>query len=230
LPVCLAGFTLHGSLSLNAATLVAPNENTNLPGSAAQFPFAPSGLRYQNVYNASEFVNAMPEGGLITHIAFRIDESDRSSFSAFIPDIEIHMSTSPATAQRLSQTFSENHGPDETIVFPRGRIDFMVTPRNSGANPFHLRFPLAAPFLYDPRLGSLAVDLFVYQEGSRRLYTDASAGEHAVARYGSLELPSSEFGRSALVLELQFTPVPEPAPVVIIIFGLGTLFLIRKKA
>lgn len=120
----VASFCLLATGSTHAATMIAPSEAANAPGVGAQLPFAASGARYQNIYNASEFINALPQGGFITQIAFRIDESDRSSFSAVIPDIEIRMFTSPSSAQNLSQVFSENVGRDARSYFLEDRPSF----------------------------------------------------------------------------------------------------------
>lgn len=181
--LALFAFVAVALLDVNSkcsgATIVAPNRSANEVGTGAQSP-AQSGARYLNIYDASEFLSAMPEGGIITGIAFRLDESVQNAVSVTVPSIEIRMSTSPVTASSISMRFADYVGADETIVFPRAPMQFQASTSAVVPHPFSEFIPLATPFTYDPRNGSLAVDLWTFQQSPQTLLIDAGGGALAV--------------------------------------------------
>src|SRR5262245_41654111 len=105
----------------------------------------------------------MPDGGVITQLALRVDESNRNEFSGTIPALEVRMATASSLSPVITQNFNENIGPGgEQVVFPRGSLNFTIKPSTGPANPFSITIPLATPFTYDPRNGGLVVDLFTH--------------------------------------------------------------------
>lgn len=219
----LVGLANH--LITRADTVVVPNYATDVDANAQGIVFE-NGARVQNIYNSSQFLTAMPEGGIITQIAFRVDQSQRNSLSTVIPAVEIHMSTSPVTANSLSPMFSANTGADETIVFPTRSLTISIAGSKAGPNPFQIVFPFQTPFLYDPRRGSLCIDVFSEQESTQGLALDASGDLESNALQGPIGL-SSGFGSASLVTQITFQPVPEPGAAELIALGACLTVLIR---
>ncbi len=203
-------------------------EYAGSPGPGSTMPIGVPGSRYQNIYNGSDILSAMPRGGYITQIAFRSDEGNLRSYATFIPDIEIRMSTSPATGpDHISKQFSANVGPDETVVFGRTSVTFTVVAGGGAVNPFEIIFPLTRPFYYDPTKGSLAVDILTYQEAVGP-YPLLDSGR-SLARAGGIALGASSTLLGAPVIQLTFLPVPEPRMLVISVISLA-ISLARRLA
>ncbi len=233
--IAMVGVVMISGMAMSFAegsvqTLVAPNEGALTDGPGADLPFVNHMTRLQNIYNGSQFSSSMPQGGIITQIAFRIDQSDRNSLSAVMPSLEIHMSTAPTFAQNISPVWANNVGQDETVVFPKGPIAFMVAAAKLGPNPFELRIPLPTSFFYDPRRGSLSIDLYLYAPADgNRLLVDTS-GTQVAAQIGEIGAPTSVTTTAALVLQVGFIPVPEAPIACIMGMGLFLLLLSRRFA
>jgi hypothetical protein len=92
-------------------------------------------------------------------MAFRPDRSVRSRRTIFLPDLEVHLSTTDAVPGSLSQKFANNTGPDETLVFS-GDLTFATdgTGSTNRLNEFDYVVDFQQPFVYDPSQGSLLVD------------------------------------------------------------------------
>ncbi len=229
LSVALPGIAAALDAQPATSTAVIPIQYRDVPGDGGQILFNyPSAVRYQCLYDAADFATAMPAGGTIVQLAIRLDETDRSSFEAVIPDLEIRMSTSPASSANISHYFSKNVGPDETVVFPRSEVHVVGQGSASGPNQFQVIFPLAHPFLYDPRRGSLVVDFFDYKPGTGHPLTIDTGG--AIALVGGLVVPNVDHSDTILgapVIQLNFFPVPEPGPCAVICASLIVGWLFR---
>ncbi len=59
------------------------------------------------------------------------------------------------TITPLSTTFANNVGPDDTIVFNRGPLALT----SAGTDLFDITINFDTPFLYDPALGNLLLDV-----------------------------------------------------------------------
>lgn len=213
------------SIRVLADNVTIPNAAENSAAPGAQIPFDLSGNRYLNIYNSSEFLGAMPNGGRITAIAFRLDEAEQQGFTAHIPDLELRLSTSPSAAPVIPLPFASNIGADETTVF-RGAVDASL--QATGArNPFDLVVPFNRPFDYDPRKGSLAVDLWTYQGPSDQTIRVDAGGPGGGAIFGSIGDAQAIVGLPQLVIQLQFTAVPEPAALALL--GTAGMMLALKR-
>ena len=193
----------------NAVIAVFPEEFATETGPDVLIPFEGNGSRQLTVYNSSLFLSTMPFGATITEIAFRMDEQNRSAFSATLPDIEVRMSTTSSTAPVLPLPFASSVGPDETTVFPRNSFQFTTAGRETGPNPFDLRLSLAQPFFYDPRNGNLAIDLLNYRSASRPLIIDAGLPASGSIQ-GLAGAPNGMRLVAAPVIQFTFQPIPEP--------------------
>ena len=210
-----------------AASVVAPSENATTPGGGSLGPFGQSGSRYLFVLNGSDFLSAMPEGSLITAVAFRLNESVTAPVQVVVPQLEVWMSTSPVTSQTAtSRTFAENIGPDETVVF-RGDARFASAASPVIPKPFDLAISLDNPFYYNPRNGSLSIDLRVPVRADEPVVIDASGGAATIAGALGSDFNNSKF--LGAVVEVQFTTVPEPTTLVLLISGGGLILLLLTK-
>jgi len=151
------------------ANVIVPSALTNVEGNTNNgFPFnlANFGLtsqRYQQVYSSSEFSGLF----LITDIEFRPDAGGGAAFSSTLPSIQIDLSTTTAAVDGLSSTFSANVGSNDTIVFSGPlSLSSSFTGPAGGPKNFDIVIVLQTPFLYDPALGNLLLDVRNFGGGS----------------------------------------------------------------
>ncbi len=224
-----------------AEILTVPSNLSSIEGNANNvLPFSLVG-RNQQVFAASEFA-FLSEPALITKISFRTDASfilgrPPSPFSSEISDIQLALSTTNAAVDRLSGTFANNIGSDETIVY-RGALS-LSTAFAGGATapkPFDVSINLQSPFLYDPNLGNLLLDVRNFSGGGIFALDAQNEIGDSVSRRFSVNNANSPtaFGDDSIGLVTQFTitPIPKPVPESSSILGLsiiGFTTLITKK-
>ncbi|HTG42988.1 MAG TPA: hypothetical protein VK633_00530, partial [Verrucomicrobiae bacterium] len=198
-------------------------ELTFSPGRASQGPFF-AGVRAQSTFRADEFLDSMPEGGIISGIALRMDESYRNEFTGTIPELEIRMGTAPSLTPIITDDFRDNLGNDIQRVFPRGPLNFSIESGTGPVNPFSLSIPLSSSFYYDPRKGGLTVDVFSFQNTFPLLLVDSGSSS------GVSGAINSDFGRvsSHLVMEFTYTAIPEPSISLLFTGALLLTFVGRK--
>jgi hypothetical protein len=150
-----------------AASLVAPNISDGASGNSSfSFPFNignNGSARLQQVYASSQF-SAITSPVFITEILFRPDRFGSAFGPTTIRDVLINLSTTsaaPNNANALSNTFADNIGPDETTVF---NGDLSISSSNTVVGPnrlkaFDISIAFMTPFLYDPTLGNLLLDI-----------------------------------------------------------------------
>jgi hypothetical protein len=88
--VCLLCVRIHASETI---TIIAPNNAGNSSNQGTGAPFGDPGDRLQAFYGAEEF-SAIPEGGIITSVSFRLGNNQGSSVDVVVLRIEIRVSTS----------------------------------------------------------------------------------------------------------------------------------------
>jgi hypothetical protein len=144
--------------------LVVPNDWTSAFGDAGNlFPFFSSQpIRYQQVYDASQFAHLKNGGGLINRIAFR-GHGPGVPFSGTVPQLQVNLSTTGKTPDGLSSTFADNVGANDTQVFS-GPLQTTVTFSGDPSN-FEVVVNFTTPFFYDPGKGNLLVDIRNSQGG-----------------------------------------------------------------
>ena len=111
-------------------------------------------VRYQQVFDASEFAKLPPGGAFVSFFLFRPDCADRSSW--IVTNLTVNLSTTSKRPDELSPVFEENTGPDALIVLTKASQG--VGPVGNDcpkASPFFPFFILEIPFLYDPAKGNL---------------------------------------------------------------------------
>ena len=231
----------------HAVAIVAPNGFESVDGDTGNlFPFfqssiTHSSMRYQQVYNASEFAAIAGGGGMITEIAFRA-HSESPPFAAPIASIQINLSTTANAADGLSTVFADNVGADDTAVF--GPAPFAVSsaqPANfSGtAKPFEIIFPLLTPFFYDPALGNLLLDMRIPVQAAQPLIatiaidgtiSESDAVSRVYSYYGDVNSPTADqVSTLGLITRFTATPVPEPSTALQLALGLCALARARRR-
>ena len=140
--------------------VVVPNSNDAVEGNSSSSLLnltnsTASEFKFQQVYDASEFGSSRT---VITRIAFRPSESAGHAFSSTtLRDFVAKLSTTSKSVDGLSSTYSENPGPDEITVFSG---DLTIASNNIGSPPaFDIIINLAVPFMYDPNLGNLLLEI-----------------------------------------------------------------------
>jgi hypothetical protein len=163
---CLAW--LGAGATARSDTVVVPNVNEQQPGpSNNAFPFNQGDMRYQQVYAADQFQGLT---GLVTQIAYRVDEFAGGAFTSNPIDTEIRLSTTTAEPTNLSETFADNIGPDETLVF-----DGPLTLSSDGTGSFDITIDVTDTFVYDGT-GNLLVDIKVFGPAVSTQFDSAGTG------------------------------------------------------
>jgi hypothetical protein len=162
LATCSLGIFLAAAGMGHAADVVAPNALRTVQGDTGNlFPIlSKQPIRYQQVYDHSQFAGFVAGGEYITQIAFRV-HSPGIAFNASISTLQVNLSTTQKAPEALSATFADNIGPDNTVVFPVASVDFSTSVAGPADGPqaFDLVLTFATPFHYDPAQGNLLVDI-----------------------------------------------------------------------
>jgi phosphatidylinositol-3-phosphatase len=144
--------------SIFSGALVVPNKwSTAQADTGNMFPiFSDKPVRYQQVFDASQFSRLKPGGGAINGIAFR-GHGPGIPFVGTVAQLQVNLSTTGKSADGLSSTFANNVGPDDTQVFS-GSLEANVT-YAGGPTSFEVVINFSTPFQYDPAKGNLLVDI-----------------------------------------------------------------------
>jgi hypothetical protein len=136
-----------------------PNNLMTVEGNAAsQLPFGYIGpVRYQQVYDASQFSQLPLGGAFLGRIFFRADCASQRSW--LVTNLQVSLSITAKKPRELSEVFAENTGMDETVVLASTHW----SPPASGTCPGSFfngnELNLDVPFWYDPSRGNLLVDI-----------------------------------------------------------------------
>ena len=152
------------TMSIFGGPLVVPNEWSTAQGDAGNLLplFSSKPIRYQQVFDASQFSRLNPGGGLINRIAFR-GHGPGIPFTGTVAQLQVNLSTTTKTPDGLSSTFAENVGPDDTQVFS-GPLSAAVTFSGDPTN-FEVVVNFTTPFFYNPTKGNLLLDIRNAQGG-----------------------------------------------------------------
>ena len=145
------------------ATVTVPGAWVNTAGTSEPLPiFTNSTLRDQELIGPEQFGSGTAL--VITKIAFRAFPGS-GPVSGRATSLAVHLSTSPLFPNtdngraQMSPTYANNVGPDDTVVYSGPAV--LSSPGCAGPSPcpFDQVITLTTPFLYNPTLGSLLVDL-----------------------------------------------------------------------
>jgi hypothetical protein len=153
----LAASVFFASLA-SGDTVIVPNNVAN-----SDVPFGSGVLRaanyhQQTVYGSNHFPANLSL--LITELRYRPDSYYGSAFTTTVANIRFNLSTTTRRPDALNAAFAENVGNDNTIVFngPLSISSRFTGPVN-GPKDFDIVVPLTTPFLYNPAMGNLLVEV-----------------------------------------------------------------------
>src|SRR5881409_1079873 len=107
---------------------------------------APS-VRYQQVYQNSDFLRVVSDPFQITELIF---STGAGAINVNVPNVQIDLSTTQKQPDGLSTTFSQNVGSDDSVVLSGSLRLF-----SRGLTDYGVHVPLEHPFTYDPNAGNL---------------------------------------------------------------------------
>jgi len=150
-----------GTLSTSTGTRVVPGAWGNNTGTNSSVAGASNSNRYQELIGPQQLGSGTI---IINQIAFRA-YAGTGPLNFTIANLAVYLSTSSLYPNidngrtLMSTTFASNIGPDNTLVFSGPKN--VSSPGCAGPSPcpFDVVLPLSTPFLYNPTLGSLLVDL-----------------------------------------------------------------------
>jgi hypothetical protein len=205
------------------STIVVPNAQASAVGddNSGSLVGNQGSLEVQIDVGRGQF-SSLPGPIEITGFSFRA-EPGTGPVDVTIGNLSISLSTSPnypnSTGHPLmSATFANNVGPDVTHVFSGSDIT-MIDPGCAvvGTTPcaFGTNIVFTAPFLYDPTVSPLLLDLsitdFVGISGEWDVETYSAPGGGIASVVGTLGSTTGTFQYSDNIVQLAFNPVPEPA-------------------
>jgi len=228
--VCMLGFSVW---PVSADLVVSPDlgRQGNVGGAS---PFllssdlAPS-ERWQQVYSANDFDGISMLPALITELSFAARPASRP-IDVNLQNIQINLSTTPRDPDRLSNTFADNIGVDDTIVFS-GVLHFVDT----GLEQFGIHVQLQQPFVYDHQAGNLLVDIRNYitipppPSGIYSLDGEATFGDSVSVVAGDVNATSGFVGTGGLVTRFTVIPVPEPKTFLLLVLAILMFGLFDSK-
>lgn len=206
-------------------SLVAPPGHDNTPGAGSDsWPFETG--RTQNVFPASQFQDALRDGGFITHIAFRLNENVTRAYSGSVGNLEVRMGISASTTPVVSLDFAANHGPRNTVVFGPKALKYEAPAGAAGLKPFSFLIPLDSPFPYHPSEGGLVIDYFFHQGPRDGVLLDLGNGAFGLT--GGLNASRASDFRAAFVTEFRYIAIPEPRVCVLTAVGSALLLIFKR--
>jgi hypothetical protein len=207
------------------------------------------GSRTQQVYESQLFTN-FDGPRLITAIDLRTFPGAAPSLffgnTVTASNIFINLSTTQFgdEGNALSTTFVNNIGGDQTEVYSGGLTLTTTANGNTPVSPFDYTITFQTPFLYDPSLGNLLIDVTIPTDATLRggilgynTFDTVNAlndGVYSVFNGGNGDALTGNAGTSAPILRIHseavVLAVPEPAGMALFGAGLiGTVALRRRR-
>jgi hypothetical protein len=221
--VAAAGTLASGEL----IRIVSPSAQENVEGDSSVQP-APTPNKIQFLFPAADFAGLPANQRWLVAFNSRGDQLQTQTVEWNYPDIEIWASTTDKTSATLSTVFSENHGPDKTLVHDgayRLRILGSGSPRDFADG---MRFQ--TPFYYDPSQGNLLIEQIhrapTTPNPSPRVDVQSTPGFAIVAAGFNIDATVGTRFTGLPVNQFEFA-VPEPSALVL--GGLACMCLIAWR-
>jgi|ERR1051326_3464471 hypothetical protein len=219
----------RGDCDTVLSPFVVPNSSLGIPFTTDQN--SAQSVRYQQVYGASDFmtvcnrVSCSPNSAplLITAISFGL-ATNSAGLTAFLPNVRIDFSTTQKAPDSLSPVFSDNIGAGDQVVY-------------SGSwNAATGLLQLQQPFLYDPSLGNLLMDVRNFQTtvpnpmGIMRFEAVNTLGDSTSIAIGP-DVNATSGGLASIGLSTRFTvtPVPEPNAALLLLIAIVPAWFFRWR-
>lgn len=143
-------------------TLLAPASaaTQDLPTATAQ-PFDAGPMRVLYVLDSSHFsLGGITGPVLLSGLRVRANAATSQAWVGdTIGDLRVELSTATVDHASIGSVYANNHGVDRTLV-RSGALVLVAGSTQAGVpGPFHVDIPFQTPFVYDPALGDLALDL-----------------------------------------------------------------------
>ncbi|HWN97523.1 MAG TPA: metallophosphoesterase family protein [Methylomirabilota bacterium] len=200
-----------------AVDLVLPNHFVTNDSSFGSGILRAEGYRSQSAYGAVHFPTNI--GVVITELRYRPDRTFGHAFTTAIANIQFNLSTTTRNAESLSPIFANNVGNDDTVVFSGPLLlssRFNGPP--GGPKDFDIVIRLTNPFLYNPAVGNLLVEVHNFSGSSvASALSGGGASNDAASRNGGILSSGSGTADPAVeALQIVYTatnqPPPPPAP------------------
>jgi hypothetical protein len=219
--------------------IVVPNNLENTEGNSGSFfPFdiGTNSMRYQQVFDASQFTSQGSTPWRITGISFRIDMTPFGGgpFNSTLTNIQVNLSTTVMEPDSLSPVFAANVGLDDKAVYgpaPRAinsSFSPFMSPQAFGA---HIYFS-TTPFIYDPAQGNLLLDVRNFDGGLTTFFDAVDVTNDVTSSVWALSSSalSGTVETRGLITEFVANPVPEPATLTLVALSImGFIFFKRRQ-
>jgi hypothetical protein len=153
-----------------------------------------------------------------------------------LPSIRIDLSTTTQAPDGLSLTFANNIGANNTTVFggPTGALLSLSSTASGQPRNFDVTINLSVPFLYNPSLGNLLLDVRNFGGGGTNVFDAEETLGDSVSRIvtsnSGVNSATADFGDSVgLVTQFTFVGVPEPSAMLLVGTSAASFWGVRLR-
>lgn len=209
---CLAVLGVVGGTPVfGQNTVVAPGNLASNDVAFGAGTLANPNYRVQEVYGSRHFPT---NGMIITELRYRPDSTYGRAFTASVGNIQFNLSTTSRNSEGLDNTFANNVGADETVVFNGALLltsQFDGPPE--GPKAFDISIPLTTPFFYNPAAGNLLVEIRNVSGSTASPLSGQAVSDDSASRLsGTINSLSGRWDRGVDALEVVYTPTNAPPP------------------
>lgn len=221
----IIGFLVAALASARAISLIVPNGNALTEGGYDnEYPFGDldTPLRYQQVYDSSQFQLLGTNGGYFNSVAFRYGGSYNTTPMIY-NGLTITLCTTTQLVDHLTTNYTSYMGADSMVVYSGKYTNGVTAPPADGHLhpwPFPMVIPFSTPFFYNPTNGNLLIDIQI--TGNSGLSTGngppgldaAEVLGDSVSRTGKdyFNWPGTTPDTVGLVTKFDVTPLVAPNP------------------
>jgi prepilin-type processing-associated H-X9-DG protein len=220
--------------------IVAPNDLATSEGNSGNeppFDLSATGQRFQQVFEASQFSAIANGGGYVTSIGYRLDGACGQFEGQILPSFQVNLSTTAKGPDALSPMFSQNIGPDDTMVRGPNQLIMVGLCTSSTPQPFNSLFiTFGTRFYYNPSAGNLLLDMrnFGAAGNANVLYLDGhnvvGDSTSSILAFNVNSTTAQVVNSFGFVTEFTFQPVPEPSTWALFALGLGGMAFYKTRS